>query len=81
MVFSMEFAVMPRIYTSANDPLDFCQTCFPLELVAIHRYRKPNEEGTDQRGDCFAYDAEHPDYESNHYVCCRCGTMLFGIDN
>jgi hypothetical protein len=29
---------MPRIYDSANDPLDFCLRHFPSEEVAERRY-------------------------------------------
>ncbi len=71
---------MPRIYTSANDPLDFCYGCFPKsEKAAKEEYT--GADGPDGRGDCFAYDAEHPGYANEDYKCCECGKELAEEDD
>lgn len=71
---------MPRIYTSASDPLDFCRRCFPTEAAARARYGHVGE-GPDGRGDCFGYDAEHPDYAGENYHCKKCRRALTDADN
>jgi len=71
---------MPRIYDSANEPHDFCRACFPLEMEADERYGGEGD-GPDGRGNCFAYDAEHPDYEGLEYECEDCGEELGEDDN
>ena len=72
---------MPRIVTAANEPLDFCHQCFPKdEAVARKRYAGTGE-GPDDRGDCFAHEAEHPDYDGENYRCHRCKTPLCELDN
>ena len=43
-----------RIYTSANDPLDFCKRHFPSEAAAELRYGNLGA-GPDRRGNCFAW--------------------------
>lgn len=58
---------MPRIYTGASDPLDFCREHFPTEAEAIRLYG--DGEGPDNRGNCFGYDAEHPPYQGEDYRC------------
>jgi hypothetical protein len=63
-----------RIYTAKNDPLDFCDECAPTEEEALELYGEG--EGPDGRGNCFAYDAEHPDYDDDDYRCHECGTLL-----
>lgn len=50
---------MPRIYTSASDPIDFCQACFPTEEEALRMYGNVGD-GPDDRGNCFSYNEEHP---------------------
>ena len=69
---------MPRIYTSANDPLDFCCNCFPGESEAKETYGNimMTGEGPDGRGNCFEYDAFHPPYDGNDYRCIECGAAL-----
>jgi len=64
-----------RIYTSDNDPLDFCQKCAPTEVEAIKKFGNMGD-GPDGRGNCFAYDAEHPPYGDDDYYCNSCGRIL-----
>ncbi len=72
---------MPRIYTSANDPLDFCRKCFPTLDSAVFEFGNVGD-GPDGRGNCFAYDAEHPDYsEWSEYRCFECYKLLRAKDN
>lgn len=67
---------MPRVFTSANDPLDFCADCFPkTEQSAWDEYADMGE-GPDGRGNCFAYDSDHPAYDCEDYKCCKCGKQL-----
>jgi len=72
---------MPRIYTSQSEPLDFCLDCFPLEAAAALIYGNLGD-GPDGRGNCFAYDAAHPNYEDDpgFYVCEICGEVLTSRD-
>ena len=68
---------MPRIYTSASDPIDFCQDCFPSEDEAVEEYGLEQcGEGPDNRGDCFDYNSYHPEYEGSGYTCEKCGKEL-----
>jgi hypothetical protein len=71
-----------RIYTSQNDPLDFCNRCADHldETEARVRFAYLGD-GPDGRGDCFAYDAEHPDYMDDDYQCEDCGSYLTDADN
>lgn len=73
---------MPRIFTSRNDPLDFCKRCFPGEKTAQARYSALGD-GPDDRGNCFDYDAEHPSYDEQFpaYKCATCGHKLGEKDN
>lgn len=71
---------MPRIYTSQNDPLDFCTKCFPREDKAIALYASLGE-GPDEREDCFGWNEEHPDYEDADYECVKCHRPLDDRDN
>jgi len=66
---------MPRIYTSASDPVDFCHKCFPSPLAASDRYKRVGD-GPDGRGNCYGYDAEHPSYDGEGYTCEMCGKTL-----
>lgn len=73
---------MPRIYTSTSDPLDFCRRHFPAtEEAAFARYGHEGD-GPDGRGNCFGYDAEHPDYTNDpeHYRCHVCRRQLTDSD-
>lgn len=72
---------MPRIYTSANDPLDFCRKCFPKTEDAAKEEFGDVGEGPDGRGNCFDYDAFHPDYEGLGYKCCSCRKELTEEDD
>ena len=69
-----------RIYTSTNDPLDFCKKCFPSEDEANDRYENLGD-GPDGRGNCFGYEEDHPDYCGLNYKCVQCGVLLKDIDN
>jgi hypothetical protein len=74
---------MPRIYASNNDPLDFCRDCFPMtEEEAFEEYGNIGD-GPDNRGNCFAYEADHPDYEGwpEQYKCETCGGQLTKEDD
>lgn len=71
---------MPRIYTSQSDSLDFCKRCFPNETTATRRYSNLGD-GPDSRGNCFGWDAEHPDYSDTDYRCEVCGERLFDTEN
>lgn len=75
---------MPRIYDSGNDPLDFCQICYPeTEEIAESLFGDVTKtgEGPDGRGNCFGYDAEHPPYEETNYTCNVCHARLTWNDN
>lgn len=74
---------MPRIYTSASDPVDFCQRCFPQsEDEAVDSFGLEQcGAGPDEWGDCFGYDAEHPDYDGEDYRCHICKRSLAERDN
>lgn len=71
---------MSRVYTSTNDPMDFCRKCFPAEEAAKKMYGDLGD-GPDGRGNCFGWDAEHPDYQGEDYRCVICGTRLRSRDN
>lgn len=70
---------MPRIYTSQNVPLDFCQGHFPSEKEALEQYGKLGD-GPDGRGNCFEYDTEHPPYEEEGTCCETCGRDITQAD-
>lgn len=74
---------MPRIYTSCSDPLDFCKGCFPSEAEATAEYGDTAKTGTgpDGRGNCFDFDADHPEYSDTDYTCESCGRRLRSRDN
>lgn len=71
---------MPRIYSSANDPFDFCKRCFPSEAEATEEYGDVGD-GPDDRGNCFDYDAGHPEYEGTGYTCHTCNRELKPSDD
>jgi predicted sulfurtransferase len=73
---------MPRLITSANEPLDFCITCFaqlcPNEYTARRKY------GSDSMlfgGNCFSFDVSHPLYEKKIQHCHNCKKELTAVDN
>ena len=75
---------MPRIYDSASNPVDYCRRCFPkTEKVAqaLHGIESGAGEGPDERGDCFDFNADHPDYDSWQYACDECGKRLNRADD
>ena len=69
-----------RIYTSTNDPLDFCVRCFPKTEEAAWELYAGLGDGPDGRGNCFAYDADHPAYDCDEYRCCECKKILGNED-
>jgi hypothetical protein len=71
---------MPRIYTSASDPIDFCRRHFPTKELALKKYGNLGD-GPDGRGNCFGYEAEHPPYEDESYRCTVCKNLLDEGDN
>jgi hypothetical protein len=72
---------MPRIYTSCNDPIDFCIKHFPkTEADGMKRFGHDGD-GPDGRGNCFSYDASHPPYEDSDYTCYICRCPLKKADN
>lgn len=71
---------MPRVFSSNNDPLDFCQECFPTEDEAYLQFGDMGG-GPDGRGNCFAYDAEHPTYDGEGYCCFECSQPLDESDD
>ena len=71
---------MPRIYASDGDPIDLHAECFPDEDEAWERFGDVGD-GPDGRGNCFAYEAEHPPYEYEDYNCYQCGLPLTEEDN
>lgn len=71
---------MPRIYTSASDPIDFCKQCFPDEDEATKKYGNVGD-GPDGRGNCFEHKADHPDYAGEDYQCEDCGKQLKSRDD
>lgn len=71
---------MPRIYTSASDPIDLCRVCWPDEPAAKKKWGNVGE-GPDGRGNCFGYDDAHPDYAESDYRCYKCKKLLTGRDD
>jgi hypothetical protein len=71
---------MPRIYSRASDPLDFCKPCFPDPDSALALYGV-GPDGADGRGDCYGYDEEHPPYSDTDYTCEVCGDALTDKDD
>ncbi len=72
---------MPRIYTSANDVLDFCKRHLPSEGAALARYAGLGPAPISCIN-CFAWNAVHPPYDDGvDYKCAECGRVLTGKDN
>lgn len=71
---------MPRICASNNDPIDYCQKCYPDEQTAFDEFGDIGD-GPDGRGNCFCMDPEHPDYDDCDYRCHDCGRRLANLDN
>lgn len=72
---------MPRIYDSANSPLDFCKKCFPKSQDSAYKKYGSRGDGPDGRGNCFDYDSDHPPYEFEDYHCYKCDKLLTENDN
>jgi hypothetical protein len=74
---------MPRIYRSDDEPLDFCKRCFPKMDDAEEEYGDVTKtgEGPDERGNCFAYNSEHPPYAETDYRCQTCDKPLMERDD
>ena len=72
---------MPRIYASNNDPIDLCKRCFPIDEEAAKTEFGNKGDGPDGRGNCFEYEAHHPDYGGLGYACYECGRRLADKDN
>jgi len=72
-----------RIYTSANDALDFCKSCFPKDKDRAYDKYGNLGDGPDDRGNCFSYDEEHPEYDGldTPYECECCGKTLTSEDD
>lgn len=66
---------MPRIITSAADPVDYCRACFPSRKVAEAEFGNVGH-GPDDRGNCYEYRADHPPYADGDYTCERCEKPL-----
>lgn len=66
---------MPRVRASDSGPYDFCQECFPSEAEALEEFGDVGD-GPDERGNCFAYEDDHPNYDYCDYRCCRCRKPL-----
>ena len=71
---------MPRVYDKQSDPHDFCRRHFPNKKNARKRF-DVGDDGPDGRGNCFAYDAEHPLYSNTDYTCESCGCILNDEDD
>lgn len=71
---------MPRVYSSANDPIDFCIECFPTYRSAEAQFGNVGD-GPDGRGNCFGYNDDHPPYEDTTYRCHDCKKPLTEDDN
>jgi hypothetical protein len=69
---------MPRIYTSESYPVDYCRRCFPRTEAQAYAIHGHDGDGPDERGNCFGYDCEHPDYadDSDMYTCYKCNKSL-----
>jgi hypothetical protein len=73
---------MPRIYDSASNPVDFCKKHFPKTEGHAELILGNKGEGPDGRGNCFAYDAEHPSYDDfGDYQCAVCHRTLSASDD
>lgn len=66
---------MPRIITSHGDLLDFCRYCYPSPGGAYTTYAFLGD-GHNGRGNCYEYDADHPDYVDEVYRCIHCEAFL-----
>lgn len=70
-----------RIYTSKAHPVDLCRGCARglTEDTAFQRWGHLGDvDDDDDRGNGFAFDAPHPDYDDviGEYQCHDCGREL-----
>lgn len=72
---------MPRIYDSASNPRDFCKKHFPKTEEKAFSQLGILGDGPDNRGNCFAYEADHPPYEGEDYTCEICNKKLTANDD
>jgi hypothetical protein len=76
---------MPRIYSSMNDPLDFCRNCFPDEVTAEIKHGNMDNDpalNDPDNGNGFGYDCSHPCYEWEAFGSFARGeTLADGFDN
>lgn len=71
---------MPRLIDSQANPHDFCNFCF-YAFEDEHEETYSNlGDGPDGRGNCYAFDVDHPPYEHD-YVCEQCNSTLGAEDN
>lgn len=68
-----------RVCSGDGTPFDYCDDCadeiVPTEEDA-REVHGAGEDPFDGRGNLFAYDVEHPDYEEDGYRCARCGKKM-----
>lgn len=70
-----------RVCDSRSIPHDYCRTCAPSEEDAFEMWGNVGD-GPDDRGDCFAYDPDHPPYDDGEdYYCADCGELLTEDDD
>lgn len=73
---------MPRLYNSANEPMDFCRVCWEDDEQWMRdEYNTEGEEGPDKRGDCWSFNCDHPFYSDTDYRCESCDRRLSDDDN
>lgn len=68
-----------RIYTSTDHIIDLCRRCAAgLDDAKAFARWGHDGDGPDDRGNCFAFDVEHPDYTDAEmgYTCDTCGRAL-----
>lgn len=82
---------MPRIYDKENNPLDYCNKCFPAELDFLAVANCLNDSETIKckfcnknfsgEGGChYSYEADHPEYSDTDYCCVICHKKLHDSD-
>ena len=72
---------MPRVRDSQSGPVDFCIEHFPVtEEEAFEEFGNLGD-GPDGRGNCFAYNDDHPDYQGEGYTCHVCGKELTEVED
>lgn len=83
---------MPRIYDKYNNPLDYCNKCFPAEIEFLSEENCLNEDHnkkckfcnknfSGEHGCHYEYEADHPEYSDTDYECAICDKKLYDSDN